>query len=253
MATGLRAGDGGSHLITFHPPGGNSSAEWLHGEEWLDFNMMQNGHNTDTDVWNRVGRDYARDPTKPVVDGEPLYEDHPIGFNARERGYSNAADVRKFAYWDVFSGACGYTYGNHSIWQMNKPGKEPINGPLNYWYDALDHPGAQQMQYLRALVESRPDLNRIPDQSLLASEPSAGGKHIQATRALDGSYVFVYVPASRRLPFTWTSLPETRQKPGGLIHAPATATRIGEFAHVERASRSLHRPMPVRMWIGCWS
>ena len=44
MARGLRAGDGGAHLMTFHPPGANSSSTWLHDEPWLDFNMRQNGH-----------------------------------------------------------------------------------------------------------------------------------------------------------------------------------------------------------------
>src|SRR5918993_5182492 len=32
MAQGLRAGDGGAHLITFHPPGANSSSTWFHAE-----------------------------------------------------------------------------------------------------------------------------------------------------------------------------------------------------------------------------
>src|SRR5262245_48376787 len=32
MAEGLRRGDGGNHLITFHPNGGHSSAEWFHDE-----------------------------------------------------------------------------------------------------------------------------------------------------------------------------------------------------------------------------
>jgi hypothetical protein len=44
MAKGLRAGDGGAHLITFHPVGGRGSAEWFHAEDWLDFYMRQNGH-----------------------------------------------------------------------------------------------------------------------------------------------------------------------------------------------------------------
>ena len=44
MARGLRQGDGGAHLITFHPPGGAGSSKWFHDEEWLDFNMRQNGH-----------------------------------------------------------------------------------------------------------------------------------------------------------------------------------------------------------------
>jgi hypothetical protein len=48
LARGLRRGDGGAHLITLHPPGGGrGSAAWFHGEDWLDFNMLQNGHGGD--------------------------------------------------------------------------------------------------------------------------------------------------------------------------------------------------------------
>src|SRR5262249_4378326 len=52
-AAGLKKGDGGRHLLTFHPMGGKSSAQWLHREEWLSFNMLQSGHNYDTDNYNR--------------------------------------------------------------------------------------------------------------------------------------------------------------------------------------------------------
>ena len=103
---------------------------------------------------------------KPVIDGEPLYEDHPLAFRARDNGYSFDAHVRQRAYWDVFSGACGHTYGNHSVWQMYAPNRRPVNGPLLYWYDAIHRPGAAQMQYVRALIESRPILSRVPDQTL---------------------------------------------------------------------------------------
>jgi Protein of unknown function (DUF4038) len=47
MARGLKKGDGSTHLITFHPGGGHSSAEYFHDEPWLDFNMRQNGHGTE--------------------------------------------------------------------------------------------------------------------------------------------------------------------------------------------------------------
>ena len=33
MARGLRAGDGGAHLMTFHPPGGNGSSTWFHDDD----------------------------------------------------------------------------------------------------------------------------------------------------------------------------------------------------------------------------
>jgi hypothetical protein len=187
-------------LMTFHPNGGHSSSEYFHDDAWLDFNMQQTGHGPAdrTESWNRIKADYDRTPVKPVVDGEPLYEDHPIGFRlAREYGYSLDAHVRQRAYWDVFSGACGHTYGNHSVWQMAAPGRLPINGPLLYWYDAVHRPGAAEMQYVRALIESRPVLSRVPDQSLVA-DSLQGADHIVATRG-DG-YAFIYSAQGR--PFT---------------------------------------------------
>jgi hypothetical protein len=75
-----------------------------------------------------------------------------------------------------------------------------INGPLSFWYDAIKRPGATQMQHLRRLVESRPYLVRVPDQTLLASDPGDGTDRVQATRGSDGSYAFVYTASGR--PFT---------------------------------------------------
>lgn len=72
MARGLRRGDDGAHLITFHPPGGNGSSTWLHDEPWLDLNMRQNGHVKEyTGRYDQTRADYDRTPLKPVLDGEP--------------------------------------------------------------------------------------------------------------------------------------------------------------------------------------
>ena len=74
MANGLRKGDGGTHLITFHPPGGAGSSKWLQDEDWLDFNLRQNGHGTEfTGRYDQTYADYQRNPPKPVIDGEPIY------------------------------------------------------------------------------------------------------------------------------------------------------------------------------------
>jgi hypothetical protein len=184
-------------LMTYHPRGAETSSTLLHNEAWLSFNMQQNGHNAPTawQIWNRIATDYARTPVKPVLDGEPIYEDHPVNFNSRQNGYSFDAHVRQAIYDDLFAGACGHTYGNHAVWQMYAPPRAPINGPLMYWYEAILRPGAGQMQYARALMESRPYLSRVPDQSLLA-EDLPGVDHISATRG-DG-YLFVYSPIGKR-------------------------------------------------------
>jgi hypothetical protein len=205
MARGLRKGDGGNHLMTFHPPGGNGSSTWFHNDDWLDLNMRQNGHGAEfTGHYDNTRKDYERTPPKPVVDGEPLYEDHPVSFNAKSFGHSIGADVRRPLYWDLFSGACGHTYGHHSVWQMWSPGKPPINNPLMPWSEALQQPGAGQMQFARKLLESRPFLTRIPDDSIIASNrvptaiPGAGRYRFVATRDQTGSYAMVYAPVGRK-------------------------------------------------------
>ena len=131
MARGLGRGDGGRHLKTFHPPGGVGSSKFFPDEAWLDFHMRQNGHGTEyNDRYSNTRADYDRTPVKPVLDGEPVYEGHPVSFNAKGLGHTVAADVRRALYWDLFGGAFGHTYGHHSVWQMWSEGKAPINSPL---------------------------------------------------------------------------------------------------------------------------
>lgn len=205
MAQGLRKGDGGNHLISFHPTGGSGSAQYFHNESWLDFNMRQNGHSTSyTERYKMTLADYNLTPAKPVFDGEPIYEDHPINFKPDENGHSVATDVRRPLYWNLFGGAFGHTYGHHSVWQMYSPGKNPVNRPLMPWYEAIDQPGAGQMVYGRLLMESRPFLTRIPDNSIVvtsevaSSVPGAGAYSFVATRDTEGTYLMVYVPVGRK-------------------------------------------------------
>ena len=207
MARGLRKGDGGNHLITFHPPGGSGSAQWFHEEPWLDFNMRQNGHVAEfTGRYDQTRVDYNRTPTKPVLDGEPIYEDHPVSFDASKLGHSIAADVRRPLYWNLFTGAFGHTYGHHSVWQMWTLERKPVNNPLMPWSEAILQPGAAQMQHARALLESRPFLTRVPDPDVLATNrvptamPGTGRYYFAATRDASGSYAMVYAPVGR--PFT---------------------------------------------------
>ncbi len=124
MAQGLDEGDGGAHLMSFHPNGGRTSSEWWQNEDWLDFNMLQSGHTRNRDNYTMIAADYARTPVKPCIDAEPGYEDHPSAFDLNN-GYLDDYDVRKALYWSLFSGACGHTYGCHDIWQMWQEGRKP--------------------------------------------------------------------------------------------------------------------------------
>ena len=151
LARGVAIGVSGSEnydavLMSFHPRGAETSSTWFHNDRWLDFNMHQTGHGLVEKLTNgaRIAADYARTPVKPVIDGEPLYEDHPLAFRARDNGYSFDAHVRQRAYWATFSGACGHTYGNHAVWQMYAPGRKPVNGPLFYWDEAITVPARRR-------------------------------------------------------------------------------------------------------------
>ena len=84
--------------MSFHPqPNALGSAEWFHQSEWLDFSMFQNGHCRDQEHYLKVSTLYNKAPFKPIIDGEPMYEDHPVCFNAKDLGTSSAYDIRKYA------------------------------------------------------------------------------------------------------------------------------------------------------------
>lgn len=199
MAAGIDEGAGVRTLKSYHPNGRHASSTWLHEEGWLDFNMMQSGHGSgrDAPVWEAITRDYNRQPVKPTLDGEPNYEDHPVNPWPQwqpTNGYYRAHDVRKQSYRSVFAGGCGVTYGHHAVWQFYAPPRAAINHADRPWQEAIERPGANQMQFLRALMESRPFVDRIPDQTLLATPEGAAESHICATRAANGSYALIYLP-----------------------------------------------------------
>jgi hypothetical protein len=238
MAQGLRKGDGGSHLTTFHPPGGAGSAQWFREDDWLDFNMRQNGHTAEfTGRYDATRVDYDRTPAKPVLDGEPIYEDHPIAFNASKFGHSIAADVRRPLYWDLFSGACGHTYGHHSVWQMWQPGRHPINDPLMPWHDAINRPGAGQMEHGHRLMESRPILTRIPDNSVIAADrvptsvPGAGRFRFVATRDEAGTFAMIYAPIGRPFSVRMDVIKGSKVRACWFDPRNGQATPIGEFSN----------------------
>jgi hypothetical protein len=193
MAEGIRKSVGNSQLITFHPMGGHSSSEFFHADTWLDFNMFQSGHAAyDIANYKTTVADRDKNPTKPVLDGEPRYEDHPVDWKPA-KGWFEDFDVRQAAYWSLLSGAAGHTYGNHNIWQMWQEGRQPISSARTPWDEAILQPGATHMGYLRRLFESRPWQRLVPDQSLV-SVPDSSREQVRAARDAQGSFLFVYVP-----------------------------------------------------------
>ena len=193
------------HIATYHPRGRFQSSEWFHKESWLQFNMFQSGHRNyaqDTsagelhygeDNWRYIQADYQRKPVKPTLDGEPSYEGIPQGLHDTLQAFWTAADVRRYGYWSVFAGGAGYTYGNNAVMQMHKPGDKDGNyGVKDYWYHAIDDEGARQMKHLKDLMMSRPYLERVPDQSLIAGNPGERYDHLLATRGKQYAFIYTY-------------------------------------------------------------
>ena len=201
MAEGIAEAAGGyeNTLMSFHPQpkrdGGSST--WFHNEPWLDFNMHQTGHCANQGTYKHIENDYKLTPVKPTFDGEPLYEDHPNCFNAKELGHSIPQDIRRIMYWNVFAGAFGQTYGCHDVWQMYTLDKKGINQPLRPWPVALDLPMANQVKHLKNLMLSRPVLSRIPDQSMIVGNQEETNDYVSATRDSNGSYALLYFPTGK--------------------------------------------------------
>lgn len=216
MATGLMEGDGRNHLITYHPTGEWSSSHFWHNAPWLDFNMAQSGHASRfNNSYDYIQHDYNLKPVKPTFDGETNYEDHPVSFDAAN-GWFSDYDIRTTSYFSVFAGAFGVTYGCNNIWQMNT-GQRQIAAARRTWKESLDLPGAYQMRYLKNLIESRPYLTRIPDQSLIIHNNNSmlprhtGSKYVGATRdgtiGKDGAtYIMVYLPVSKGIKVNTTAI-----------------------------------------------
>ena len=204
-----------NHLITFHPRGRTQSSMWFHNAPWLDFNMFQSGHrrydqddtelNYGEDNWRYAQADYNLVPAKPTIDGEPSYEAIPQGLHDTLQPYWTDDDARRYAYWSVFSGSFGHTYGHNDVMQMHKPGDTKTDfGPKDYWFNSIDAPGAGQMIHLKNLVLSRPFFERIPDQSLIAAEQGERYDYQAATRG--EKYAFIYTYNGRNINVNMTRL-----------------------------------------------
>ena len=229
MADGIKEGDRRGHLMSFHPVGVTSTSTLFPGEEWLDFNMLQSCHLVrDRDNYNFIRQDYILNPDKPCMDAEPNYEDMPVGMLPGAARFTDY-DARKAAYWALFAGAHGHTYGANGVFQF-WDGKQPNRfSAVQPWRDALQFPGAGQLQYAKNLMLSRPFFTRMPAPMFLKSPALLESEHIQATISEDGSYAFIYSAAGK--PFTVDLSELSGDMVNGFWYDPRNgeASFIGQF------------------------
>ncbi len=179
-----------------------SAANWFSKDPWIDMYTWGSYHEKHDNerAYDMAYCDWIRPDHKPTLNSEPAYELSPVNYDGENAAYGwfDDFDVRQVAYWSVFSGTCGHTYGCGLIWQMYK--KKNPSLPLTKlntieWKDALDEPGAFEMKNLKNLILSRPFRSRKPNLDILAENPYDPTGRLVACSGK--GYAMVYIPTGK--------------------------------------------------------
>lgn len=233
------------HAMTYHPRGRTTSAWWFNDREWLDFNMFQSGHrrygqrqgdgdytikeNTEEDNWRYVEMSAAYAPLKPVLDGEPSYEDIPQGLHDFSAPRWQDYDVRRYAYWSVFAGSCGHTYGHNSIMQFYRQGMNAAYGADKPWWNAMKDPGRNQMKYLKWLILSLPFTDRVADQSIISGQNGERYDRLSACRGTD--YLLVYNYSGKPMQVDLTKISGSKKNVWLMNPSDGSLVYLGEYGN----------------------
>lgn len=99
----------------------------------------------------------------------------------------------------MLSGAAGYTFGNHNIWQFNGLGGAPTSYARTHWRDALNQPGATQMGIMKKFFEKYSWQNLVPDQTVLVGDNPETQEYIAASLSQDKNLLMAYSPYGRAI------------------------------------------------------
>ena len=195
LIQGIRDGDTGNKLLTLHADfqRGTSLSDirnlidfknWQ-TSQWCCPNDLPRKDRRNWTVWEAIAYDYEQSPTKPTFDAEAWYENTNLGGGKPATPYN----IRRRAYFTIFAGGFGHSYGASGIWDAT-----------SNFSQALQYEGATQIGYLSQLLHALGSdfLKLRPSQSTIVSGQSSNyDRHIQATIANDGSYALVYTAGTR--------------------------------------------------------
>jgi len=185
VAQGIKETDD-RHILTAHCHPENSAIDQYRDEGWLDLNDTY----TYGIVHQKLRGDYDRQPVMPYVLIETTYEGE---HNA------SAVQIRRQAYWAILSGATGQFMGNRPVWLFD-PG----------WEAALNSVGAQDLQRLYLLFNSRAWYELVPDEKHEVVVDGLGEfngmDYLTAARVPDGSTLIAYMPTARTITVQMNSL-----------------------------------------------
>lgn len=181
LVEAVRAGiitGGASQLETAHWGPETSGSDV--GVGWLDLDTTY----TYGLVHVASGRDEAKGLGIPHFLVESAYEE-----DIKE---TTPQSIRAQAYEALLTGAAGQVYGHGDIWQFR-----------DVWPESLDTPGSRDIAHLRALFDSLPWTELVPDldQRLIAAGGGSFGNsdHVSIAATRDRSLTVVYVPSPRTL------------------------------------------------------
>ena len=213
-------------LMTYHCS--ESSSKWFQNDAWLDIDMWGSYHDnfSITKAFEQVYKDDALPVIKPTINGEPAYEEHPVNWQP-DNGYFTAYDTRQIAYWSVFAGAFGHTYGCNPVWQFYDTVRRFTYFAKTLWKKALYNDGALQLKYLKNLVLSRPFFNRIPANSIIQEGEGTGSDHCVAS--MGKGYAFIYLPTGRPVTVSLQKISNEKVKAWWYNPRNGESNLIGEF------------------------
>jgi len=207
-----------------------SSSKWFHSDDWIDFHTWGSYHAeiNNTNSYLAAIADWNLSNPKPTLNSEPCYEGHGINYAIDDNGIFTSADVRIAAYWSVFSGAAGFTYGCQPIWQFTDDTRIK-HSPKTFskWQEGMEMPGATQVGYLKNLMLRFP-LNELqPDQSLIVSGQGDCANYIPAIRGK--SFALIYIPSGGKPEIQLGKISGQKIKASWFDPRTGETTAIGEF------------------------
>lgn len=228
MVKGIKSYDT-THLMSYHPNGGKIASDWWGNETWLDLDMFQTRHQLNFKEYKFTRRAMKALPIRPVVDGEAGYENIPNLLNKFNFQRLTAVDCRKSAYWNMFSGAAGHTYGCNEVWQMYDLGKDPLFGAHLPWDQAIKLPGSFQMGILKKLFESLPWQTLSNDQRLLSPTFISKSSPTLALSTSCKNTILVYSPYGKSFRLKLTILQEEKMVAFWFDPSDGKVSPVGEF------------------------
>jgi len=198
LVRGIREGDTGKKLLTVHADFKRGTS-LSNDAEICDFNNWQTSQwggttdlprkdNRNWTVWEAIEFDYNKrynGKPKPTLDSEAWYE------NNKDFCGATPFNIRRRAYFTIFAGAFGHTYGAGGIWD----GLTSEKGCSESATGAIEYQGARDIGYLSSFLHELGDdfLKLRPGQSIILNGNSRDyDKHIQATVAFDNSLALIY-------------------------------------------------------------